>query len=95
MKVEAREGKKEMEQYMEVEKGYFSKIREREELRTRLEVLRLQLAEQQRLEQEGTWTKSNIWQYRVEIEDRILIALLRSKRCNAEVLLGVGLIHAV
>ena len=53
MKVEAREGKKEMERYMEIEKAYFSKIREREELRTRLEVLRLQLAEQQRLEQEG------------------------------------------
>jgi len=60
VKVEAREGKKEMERYMEIEKAYFSKIREREELRTRLEVLRLQLAEQQRLEQEGTCTKCNI-----------------------------------
>ena len=53
--VGAREGKAEMEQYMQVEEAYFSKTRKREELRTRLKVLRLQLAEQQRMEQEGTY----------------------------------------
>ena len=61
VKVEACEGKREMERYMEVERAYFSKTQERENLRTRLEVLRLQLAEQQKMEREGTctFTKSN------------------------------------
>ena len=63
MKVEACKGKREMERYMEVERAYFSKTQEREDLRTRLEVLRLQLAEQKKMEREGTctctFTKSN------------------------------------
>ena len=63
MKVEACKGKREMERYMKVERAYFSKTQEREDLRTRLEVLRLQLAEQQKMEREGTctctFTKSN------------------------------------
>ena len=56
MKVEACEGKMEMERYMEVERAYFSKTQESEDLRTKLEVLRLQLAEQQKMEWEGTCT---------------------------------------
>ena len=51
--VVARDGKREVEQYLKEKGSYFSKRREREELKTRIEAFRQQLAEEERREEEG------------------------------------------
>ena len=49
----AQQLKQEVENYSEIERTYFSRRSAREQLRTRVELLRRQVAEQEAMEEEG------------------------------------------